>query len=329
VTWDGDLYALFKRFRPFRASDPRDKVYALLGIAASAEQIPILPPVYYELDILSVMWNLIDAHISNNGMLDFLSDGCGVKRPDGFPSWMPLWYEPADLMSSRPLKSFEFEPHILYRAGRHTKAYVRGNMERKSITLYGGRLTVIESTTDAYDMSSDANDGRRNLFKIFQHSAELMGVADTPDAAYPPKRMSFEEEAAYYKQYMSTITPEEHDLFESFQALRTLSVRYMTTNEFHQVSPDSTEFLAIRTTVDEEISSLDISRSLILGRFVQSWHGRRFFKSKDTDGKPWFGLCPAEAQAGDEIACFIGADVMFVIRKQEDVGGEAAFWVSR
>ncbi|KAK0654931.1 hypothetical protein B0T16DRAFT_314657, partial [Cercophora newfieldiana] len=151
VKWNGDLYALFKRFRPFFASDPRDKVYALLGIADAAEKIPILPAVHYEIDVLEVMWNLLVAHVQNNGTLNFLSDGCGIGRPDGFPSWMPLWYETSGPMHSRALKGFEFEPHIQYRAGRHSRVSIWRSADRKSVTLCGARLTVIESTTDAYD----------------------------------------------------------------------------------------------------------------------------------------------------------------------------------
>ncbi|KAK4038500.1 hypothetical protein C8A01DRAFT_17424, partial [Parachaetomium inaequale] len=97
------LHELLTHFRPFAATDPRDKVYALLGIASAVEHIPqsLLPAISYHpsTTVLDVLWEVVATHLRVHQNLDFLDDAYGMEGDgveEGWPSWMPLWYQHDD-----------------------------------------------------------------------------------------------------------------------------------------------------------------------------------------------------------------------------------------
>lgn len=86
------LYDVLCYFRTFKASDERDRVYALLGLAEGLENIPRpLPTVSYQkgVDLVDILLTVHTNDLKGGGNLDFLSleyGGCGLGK---FPSWIP------------------------------------------------------------------------------------------------------------------------------------------------------------------------------------------------------------------------------------------------
>jgi hypothetical protein len=82
------LIHLMRSFRHFQATDPRDKVFALLGIAKDTEALGIHPD--YRKSCQEVYSNLARTLI-RNGHVELLSLCEFPKQIDGLPSWVHDW----------------------------------------------------------------------------------------------------------------------------------------------------------------------------------------------------------------------------------------------
>jgi hypothetical protein len=83
------LLQLLKTYRDREATDPRDKIYALLGIAGDLSIYRIIPDysVPFEEVYKATTLQFILAYRS----LDVLNLGFGLSKSSGLPSWTPDW----------------------------------------------------------------------------------------------------------------------------------------------------------------------------------------------------------------------------------------------
>ncbi|KAJ5096890.1 hypothetical protein N7456_007611 [Penicillium angulare] len=116
-----DLLPLLQRFRQFDATDARDKVYGLCGLAdASAGESPYIM-VNYKLSTNEVYRNFALTDLRRGKDLKILSVPRVTNDPSHLPSWVPRW-DTSDLASSflisKPEKSHNWKaskdsiPHI-------------------------------------------------------------------------------------------------------------------------------------------------------------------------------------------------------------------------
>lgn len=83
-----DLITLLEQSHPFRASDPRDKVYALLGLAADRGEIGL--PVDYTCTAEQLYINVASAILGNRPEIEFLYNNL-ERKSLSLPSWVPDW----------------------------------------------------------------------------------------------------------------------------------------------------------------------------------------------------------------------------------------------
>ncbi|KAK4221491.1 heterokaryon incompatibility protein-domain-containing protein [Podospora fimiseda] len=86
---DGDVrWDLFPKYRYLAATNPRDHIYALLGVARGDNLV-----VDYDADIVSVYLDYVNAWVQDTGRVEVLCySGIGMVknvRETGAPSWMP------------------------------------------------------------------------------------------------------------------------------------------------------------------------------------------------------------------------------------------------
>jgi len=108
----GLLLAELLRFtRRAEALDPRDRIYALLGISADFASGDIKPD--YRLSPKQVYIMTVKAHIAKHGSLDIL-EGCELQDlpPRGWPSWVPQW----NVVEERPTE-FSWSPGFIHNKG--------------------------------------------------------------------------------------------------------------------------------------------------------------------------------------------------------------------
>jgi hypothetical protein len=85
------LLGLLQDFWINEATDPRDKVYALLGLATDSHTESIVP--HYSLSVGSVYGSSVRDLMLRCGNLDVLSlcSGVGARRVEGLATWAPDW----------------------------------------------------------------------------------------------------------------------------------------------------------------------------------------------------------------------------------------------
>lgn len=89
------LLELLRRFRDRKASDPRDKVYALLSLVETDENTPAEPIVPdYALSEAVVFAQATLHCIYTSGSLSVFSTELGRKFRDDLPTWVPDWSAP-------------------------------------------------------------------------------------------------------------------------------------------------------------------------------------------------------------------------------------------
>jgi hypothetical protein len=87
------LLSLLRKFRDRKASDPRDKVYALLGLVRTPQsRLPMIPD--YSLSEVEVFRQATLECIYETGSLSIFSTELGRKFRTDLPSWVPDWGAP-------------------------------------------------------------------------------------------------------------------------------------------------------------------------------------------------------------------------------------------
>ncbi|KAK3989404.1 heterokaryon incompatibility protein-domain-containing protein, partial [Cladorrhinum sp. PSN332] len=84
-----DLATLLQFSHPFRASNPRDKVYSILGLAYDREQFELR--VDYERPVVDLYTEVASRIFSKSQDLELLNDVIYPKSIAGLPSWVPDW----------------------------------------------------------------------------------------------------------------------------------------------------------------------------------------------------------------------------------------------
>lgn len=105
------FYDIVRYFRYADATDPRDKIFALLGLASEQHcEVAALEPDY-EISLERLYYKMARIHVKTRRNIDFLGDSCGIHHPPGFSSWMPHWGHPSQVSMMRYC---EVGPEIFY-----------------------------------------------------------------------------------------------------------------------------------------------------------------------------------------------------------------------
>ncbi|KAK3996171.1 heterokaryon incompatibility protein-domain-containing protein [Cladorrhinum sp. PSN332] len=125
------LIRLLQGTRDYDASDPRDKLYALLGMALDVSTELLVPD--YSKSAETVFRNLVEFMITSRRSLDIISSGRLALAAPGQPTWLPDWRVPDSL---RPLVGEE-NGNSFYRVCGDTRATIVGDWNPRVLTVDG------------------------------------------------------------------------------------------------------------------------------------------------------------------------------------------------
>jgi hypothetical protein len=95
VVWD--LQGLLYLTTDFHATEPRDRIFALLGLCRETRDAAHWPPELnpdYEKPLLDLSIEITRYLVREKKSIDILRLASGVRQKDDYPSWVPNWDEP-------------------------------------------------------------------------------------------------------------------------------------------------------------------------------------------------------------------------------------------
>ena len=140
-----DLRSILTRIRMAEATDPKDRVYGILGLIDPC--VTALITVDYTLSLEDIYTQFVIAVIQSTGKLDvILSHGNVNVSQRMLPSWVPDWTEGLAI-------SWEMSPKTPYRADRNAMATVR--FETKVMIARGFIIDRLDGLGIGPDPSKD------------------------------------------------------------------------------------------------------------------------------------------------------------------------------
>jgi hypothetical protein len=296
---------LLSKFRFRLCSDPRDKVYGVLGLCSAEERKKILPD--YSTPVSLVYEQVALNIIKINQSLDVFSQVCrrsfdGVELATvSLPSWVPDWTLEMTARNQNVL-TIRQERNDDYRASSGVFASVK-YIKQGRIALKGILLGVV-AVLGTPNPSGNVNKSIVNNWR------DMARVEALPDRLYN-KKTSTTYYDAFWQTLCCSIPPSRTSLHDSSQVIRTCnntSYRSWYNSWCTWVS----EFDGDADRLDLVSSEYSGSEIYAFGASVEvSTSMRRLFISSDEE---WLGFAPINAIAGDVIALLEGGSVPYILR---------------
>ncbi|KAL7621616.1 hypothetical protein AAE478_008942 [Parahypoxylon ruwenzoriense] len=134
----------------YQATDSRDKLYALLGMASDVTTDDIVPD--YTKPVQEMFLDLVKFMATNRRNLDIISSGRLSLSNHTAPSWLPDWQ---GLNTLRPLNSEEPGGHF-YRASSHTEAVADLAEFPSALTVKGAVVDTVEVFGSTITLASES-----------------------------------------------------------------------------------------------------------------------------------------------------------------------------
>lgn len=108
------ILELLNNTRMFKAKDPRDRIFALVGLASHFDPVFAKQLVDYNKSLRQVqielaMWLLVNQRRTESMVLSYASDN--GQELDSLPSWVPDWSGSAGLVYTYPLVATYYAYH--------------------------------------------------------------------------------------------------------------------------------------------------------------------------------------------------------------------------
>lgn len=289
-----DLFYLLTNLRYFQASDHRDKIYALLGIATNVGSI--IPD--YTKSVIQVYKEAVKHCIEQDQSLRVLCLSRSVRNYE-LPSWVPDW----------SCKQQEF-PRLLAQPSASIR---KGDKSRKSLVtahfsvdldvlyvtgvLCDTLCTVIEAVQGSGGMEKwiSRSVWTKGLREYVNHKAEKDGPYNGVDGTIE----------AFWRTIIANsstdmVSPAPAEYGHMFQVL---------VNESDV--PNNFQPNQVRSEEDRVRRALNYILPF-MSCMARSLDDRRFFWSQ----RGYMGLAPPSAQVGDKVCVLVGCGIPFILREK-------------
>jgi Heterokaryon incompatibility protein (HET) len=290
------------------ATDPRDRIYGLLGVASDATELgmdPKLYPDYKETNTEEIVYTEVARKLVQHGHLDILTI-CRSRDPGTrnarLPSWVPDWKNAIPC----PYGGF-IEDDLYHASGKSSSRFISCNEALEGIltikAMFVGKLAELGATwkggwREDFD-EKQANVLFTEVISFLQKSTifNKPGEADKVSWRIPVGDIEWNE-----------IGVNRRATEKSFRECQNMMkyVRYRLSSKAYMQ-----DVLAQKQKVFEMPSIMSYMGSML------DMHDVKPFLSEDAFGG-FVGLCPSEAQPGDEIFIPLGSHVPLVFRKDVD-----------
>ncbi|TDZ58222.1 hypothetical protein CTRI78_v005628 [Colletotrichum trifolii] len=304
---ESSLLEVLVEFRDFNATDPRDKVYGLLGLV-NAGELEGFPIVDYNKSVAEVYADVVKTSIAKTGHLGslaYVKHGAVHEKSD-FPSWVPRWDVSEDVCSI--FHSLSLSAWV--DGNKHGLPELRDFCPSDGkVALSGVRFDTIAWMTEAMDIGhfkesqSPESASRHPFIGIWNRSSSNRHYPlDPPD----------ECSISAVLEMATTLTTGFNDGYEMVVALETEDQQQFYTDfltyihqlfDYAERKPDTFDPLEV-ALCQGDAAKFRIAAS-------RSCDQRRVF---ETAGG-FYGLGPACAAEGDVVVMLYGSPIPFVLRQ--------------
>jgi hypothetical protein len=278
------FFRLMGLTRQFETSEPRDRIYGLLGIPTTDSNpdrdVFFMQPDYSR-DVEAIYWDLALKIFQQDSQLRLLSSvqhGPCLSEDDILPSWVPRW----DKVHTHSL--IPSDPAVSHNASRGMRINNRLRYNLDALTIAGVKISTVSHTYGAFSPSRDGS---------------FVDIAGTPTFNW----LSFVKTAEARKKLAWTLTAGK-DWYGMF-----------VSNEAQHLS-DFAAWMAPRLNPPSKHG--DVLLAAKRGdayRFAEAMSnacsGRRLFFTENG----YMGLGPEAMEKGDVLVVLFGGTVPFVLRK--------------
>jgi hypothetical protein len=331
----------------FKSTDPRDRIFALLGMPFSGndpDKEQLVTPDYTA-DVQSVYLGATKRMLCQDANLRLLSAvQHGLEVDSTSPSWLPKWDQPlpAEPLALRQEHGYYANAGELFNPGGDTFG-----ADGKSLVLTGLEVTTATDVTEPFTagnisfsslpdklrdamliMLSYMNDPDRQVRSSWSATMEKYTIPGLKD---PDKQAELLTSGGGFHMAGTIGTPGKYGLRESTGALDGEKMGIDNLGEFllywrERCTWDvealrSDDFRDFWTAVEAEASTYATERAMCS---MNAFLGRRVFRCED--GR--LGLGPAAMRPGDTVVVLFGGIVPYVLRPLEGSGegGDEQKW---
>lgn len=300
-----DIENLLANYRSRHCTDPRDKIYGLLGMLRSEDARLIVPnysnsvPKVYEEAVLKIIGHTRKLQIFSQLYPQSVAGITTTK----LPSWVPNWtssYRQLDFQAA----ALRFEMIGQYEASATSSAQIR-SIKQGKIALRG---IMFSSCAKFSELNCLITGGLKG-------GLDLAGIT-----TYPNRPYANSSSTTYYDAYWQTlccsILPPPSDLNGAERLRRS---NYSCQRSWYEAwlnqDPSDPDTLPSGPTSSEtaysSVTSSEIST--FRGFFCIATAMRKLFISEKEE---WLGLAPMDAEVGDRIALLEGGNVPYILRQK-------------
>ncbi|KAE9364913.1 HET-domain-containing protein, partial [Stipitochalara longipes BDJ] len=300
------LLCLLSEARNSYATDDKDKVYAVLGLASDVDSLSLYPD--YSKGVSELYISMVQSWIQRDKDLDILSavEDHRYRHRRGLPYWVPDWevHVPSSPFSAHPDFTFMC-------AAGDSKATCTFEYDNKTLIARGqiiDSLHYVGVTFEEYipasgtisqggDFIDDALS--RNRTQQWERMAHKLKTYPTGESI----------ESVFIQTLIGRVKRESQISSDELQLCYNTWRRYWVVA--HREHGKFIEFSHM------ELSTKDLARATYFMKAQQqAAYGRRFFTTRNG----YMGLCPSLATIGDKIVILLGGKTPFILRKTSKKG---------
>ncbi len=331
-----DLLELAQANQSCKATDPRDKLYALLGMSTDVKVFA----ADYALDVDTVYRDFAVHCLRNYSDLNVLSYCTYDASPaPQKPSWVPDW----STSSYRRPANDDGEPSQIFAAAGSTQKsmdFLENNTVLRVAGLLFDRVKGLHRTyTDSdYPASDEETDSEISDEEVSQNEDEHFSEDDFktendgPTSRNQKSPLKTTLQRCFDLAMTSELYASEEDLATAFwhslvggrdvNGGAVSSEYFAHYKNYRQMDFWLTEGTLPEHSEDPEFEEISCSSEI----FSQAHNSHSGYKSWCVTEKGYLGYVPAEAEEGDMIVVLLGAKVPYLLRRSGDyhllIGGE-------
>ncbi|KAI0428161.1 HET-domain-containing protein [Xylaria sp. FL1042] len=321
----------------FEATDPRDKIYALLGLtcdgASFTEHVSYAPWDSKE----KIFAKFARLFVKRNEGIDVLLQAGLRDEKDEWPSWVPHWEN--------------LERPVLVDADRSpgkTSTRMQVDESGQALNIHGTILDGISTVNDKVFEALQVTERGVNMFRLIDNMVSGMGMlfgalnTEDPEEIFEqlfyvlaqPKTRPEKPQQQDPDSNVDTPTPKTPNQQETSSSSD--AVKDETVRETEILRTGFHEFINYLWALRPQLASLSADTEEDTTRLIQMKSPAEFHAFQKTAMKhihhrrlcvtkgERVGIAPKRAKVGDKVVVFEGCDIHFVLRPVGGVEGEEA-----